>query len=126
MIPGLTGAALALLLVCVAAEIGRELSFKGASLVADRNGYSRTLAAQPLLWCGLALWTVETAAWLLALQHTRLGVAFPIITLSYGGVPLAAAWLLGEPISRRQMLGAALVAAGVLSISLSELRWASA
>jgi drug/metabolite transporter (DMT)-like permease len=116
---------LALLLFCVLAEIGRELNFKAASLSADRRRYAASLLSQPLLWFGLALWTAETAAWIGVLAHTRLAVAYPIITLSYAGVPLAASLMLGEPVSRRQKIGAALVTAGVLCIALSELRWSA-
>lgn len=123
MTGALTLSSLALLAFCVLAEIGRELSFKSASLSAGRTRYAASLAAQPLLWCGLLLWTLETAAWLLALENTRLAVAYPMVTLSYAGVPLAAAVVLGEPVSRRQKFGAALVAAGVLCIALSEMRW---
>ncbi|MDB5454178.1 MAG: permease [Caulobacteraceae bacterium] len=123
MTGALTIWSLGLLVFCVLAEIGRELNFKAAILAADRDRYVLSLAAQPLLWCGLVLWTAEVAAWLLALTHTRLAIAYPISTLSYAGVPLAAAIMLGEKVSRRQKLGMALVAAGVLCITVSELRW---
>lgn len=123
MTGALTVWTLGLLIFCVLAEIGRELNFKAATLAADRDHYVRSLAAQPLLWCGLALWTGEVAAWLLVLGHTRLAIAFPISTLSYVGVPLGASVMLGERVSRRQKIGMGLVLAGVLAIAISELRW---
>jgi drug/metabolite transporter (DMT)-like permease len=116
---GLTFWSLALLGFCVLAEIARELNFKAASMQAVPERYILSLASQPLLWCGIGLWVVEVATWLLVLEHTALAVAFPITTLTYAGTPLAAALVLNEPLSRRQKLGAGLVAAGVFCIALS-------
>lgn len=116
---GLTVWSLALLGFCVLAEIARELNFKAASMQAAPDRYVLSLASQPLLWCGIGLWVVEVAAWLLVLERTSLAVAFPITTLTYAGTPLAAALVLNEPLSRRQKLGAGLVSAGVFCIALS-------
>jgi undecaprenyl phosphate-alpha-L-ara4N flippase subunit ArnE len=115
----LTVWSLALLGFCVLAEIARELNFKAASMQAAPERYVLSLASQPLLWCGIGLWILEVAVWLLVLEHTALAVAFPITTLTYAGTPLAAALVLNEPLSRRQKLGAGLVAAGVFCIALS-------
>lgn len=123
MTGSLTAWSLVLLTFVVLAEVGREVNFKAASLAADHDRYASSLMRQPLLWCGLALWTAEVGAWLLVLTETRLAIAFPISTLSYVGVPLAAAWMLGERVTARQKAGMALVVVGVLCITLSELRW---
>jgi len=77
------------------------------------------LLTQPLLWCGIGLWVVEVGVWLLVLERTALAVAFPITTLAYAGTPMAAALVLKEPLSRRQKMGAGLVALGVLCIAMS-------
>ena len=119
---GLTAWSLALLGFCVIAEIARELNFKAASTQAVPERYILSLASQPLLWAGIGLWVLEVAAWLLVLEHTALAVAFPITTLTYAGTPFAAAVVLNEPLSRRQKLGAGLVAAGVFCIALSGFR----
>jgi len=113
---------LALLGFCVLAEIARELNFKAASLQAMPERYVVSLLSQPLLWCGIGLWVLEVAAWLLVLEHTELAVAFPITTLTYAGTPLAAALVLNEPLSRRQKIGAGLVSLGVFCIALSGFR----
>jgi drug/metabolite transporter (DMT)-like permease len=110
---------LALLGFCVLAEIARELNFKAASLQAEHGRYAVSLLTQPLLWCGIGLWVVEVAIWLLVLERTALAVAFPITTLAYAGTPMAAALVLKEPLSRRQKMGAGLVALGVLCIAMS-------
>lgn len=116
---GLTVWSLVLLGFCVLAEIARELNFKTASLYAVPERYALSLMAQPLLWCGLALWVAEVVAWLGVLEHTSLAVAFPITTLTYAGTPLAAALVLKEPLSRRQKIGAGLVTLGVSCVALS-------
>jgi drug/metabolite transporter (DMT)-like permease len=115
----LTFWSLSLLGFCVVAEIGRELNFKAASLQAAPERYVLSLASQPLLWCGIAIWVLEVGAWLLVLEHAPLAVAFPITTLTYAGTPLAAALVLKEPFSRRQKIGAGLVTLGVFCIAIS-------
>jgi undecaprenyl phosphate-alpha-L-ara4N flippase subunit ArnE len=119
MTNGLTIWSLSLLGFCVLAEISRELNFKAASMQAEHGRYAVSLLSQPLLWCGIGLWVLEVAVWLLVLERTALAVAFPITTLAYAGTPIAAALVLKEPLSRRQKMGAALVALGVLCIAMS-------
>jgi drug/metabolite transporter (DMT)-like permease len=111
-----------LLLFCVLIDIGRELNFKAATLRADRDGYVVSLVTHPFLWLGIAFWAVEGATWLLVLEHTPLAIALPIMTLTYAGTPVAAGLVLGEQLNRGQKLGAGLVAVGVLTVSLSDLK----
>jgi undecaprenyl phosphate-alpha-L-ara4N flippase subunit ArnE len=122
MSDALTPWSLGLLLFCVVADIGRELNFKAASLQADRAGYVASLLTRPLLWLGLLLWAIEVVAWLLVLEQVPLAVAFPVMALTYAGTPLAAGLVLRETLTRGQKAGAALVALGVLVVSVSELK----
>ena len=118
----LTPAILSLLAFCIVTEIARELSFKRAASVAqDKESYARALALHPLLWVGIAFWAVEVIAWILVLEHAALSLAYPIMTLTYAGVPLASALLLRERLSRLQIMGAVLVALGVGCVSLAGL-----
>lgn len=121
----LTAWSMVLLTFVVLAEVGREVNFKAASVAADKSRYVTSLLRQPLLWFGLMLWTAEVGAWLIVLTETPLAIAYPISTLSYAGVPLAASLVLGEQITRRQRGGMALIVVGVLCIALSEVRWAA-
>ena len=112
----------ALLGFCVLAEIARELSFKRASLGAqNRASYPAALATQPLLWLGIAFWAVEVVAWIVVLEHTELSIAYPIMSLTYAGVPLGGAIFLRERLTASQIAGAVLVALGVVIVSLSGL-----
>lgn len=120
MSPILTSTRLALLAFCIVTEIGRELCFKAASDGADgKPAYLVALALQPTLWAGIAFWFVEMIAWLLVLETTPLSLAFPIMTLTYAGVPLAGTLILKERLTPVQIAGAALVAAGVTCVGLS-------
>ena len=122
MTGALTPAALGLVGFCIVAEIGRELCFKRA---ADASGASETYAAmvarQPVLWLGLVFWAVEIVAWVVVLQTTRLSLAYPLMTLTYAGVPLAGHLLHKERLGRAQMFGAGLVALGVVCVGISGL-----
>lgn len=111
-----------LILFCVLAEIGTQLNFKAAADGARPDRPVASLASQPLLWIGILLWAIEAVAWLLVLEHARLAVAFPIMTLTYAGTPLAAGLVLGEELTRDQKIGAAMIALGVMVVALSDLR----
>lgn len=111
-----------LILFCVLAEIGTQLNFKAAADAARPESPVISLLSQPLLWLGILLWAIEAVAWLLVLEHARLAVAFPIMTLTYAGTPLAAGLVLGERLTRGQKAGAALIAVGVMVVALSDLR----
>ncbi|MGO4408604.1 MULTISPECIES: permease [unclassified Brevundimonas] len=118
----LTPLVLALLGFCIVTEVGRELSFKGAANGAEQAPrYVIGLSLHPLLWLGLVFWAVEVVAWVLVLEKAPLTIAYPIMTLTYAAVPLAGAMILHEPLTRKQMAGAGLVALGVICVGLSGL-----
>jgi drug/metabolite transporter (DMT)-like permease len=116
----LTPVALGLLAFCVTAESIQQICFKAGSNQASPDR-SPVIAAlfQPLIWAGVALWAIEVVAWIFVLQQAPLSLAYPVMTLTYVGIPLGGMLLLGERLSRRQMAGAALIAAGVICVSLS-------
>jgi multidrug transporter EmrE-like cation transporter len=111
-----------LLAFCVVAEIARELCFKAA---ADRGNcaahYPTGLAMQPLLWLGLLCWTAEAIGLVIVLETVPLSVAYPITNLPYAGIPIAGALLFRERLTRGQIAGAALIAAGVICVGSSGL-----
>lgn len=122
MSAALTASSAGLLAFCIVTEIGRELSFKAASDGAEgKAAYLVVLAVQPTLWAGIVFWFVEMVAWVMVLETTPLGLAFPIMTLTYAGVPLAGTLILKERLTPIQIAGAALVAAGVTCVGLSGL-----
>jgi undecaprenyl phosphate-alpha-L-ara4N flippase subunit ArnE len=115
-------AALGLLAFCIAAETVQQLSFKvGADRAGAAAGFVRGVLGQPLIWAGVAIWAIESVAWLLVLQKTPLSLAYPVMTLSYAAVPLAGVLVLNERLSVRQLAGSALILGGVACIGLSGL-----
>ncbi|MGV9006845.1 MAG: EamA family transporter [Brevundimonas sp.] len=106
--------------LCVTAEIAHELTFKlAANRASGRENYAMALIREPWLWGGIGLWIAQTAIWIVVLQSVPLVVAFPLMTLSYVGVPAASALLLKERMTFEQSVGAVLILAGVLCIGLS-------
>jgi drug/metabolite transporter (DMT)-like permease len=118
----LTPAALSLLAFCVVAESIQQLCFKAGSnrSTPDSHPVTATLL-QPLIWAGVGIWAVEVVVWIFVLQRAPLSLAYPVMTLTYVGVPLGGLLFLHERPSRRQMAGAALIAVGVTCVSLSGL-----
>lgn len=68
-----------------------------------------------LFWLGLSLLMLALAMliWLVVLQSVPVGVAYPMLSLNFIFVVLAARWLWREPVSRRHWLGIALIVMGV-------------
>lgn len=110
---------LLLLAFCVTTEIARELCFKVATNRADAAHPVMSLAASPVLWSGIVLWAVEILAWIQVLQRLPLGIAFPIMTLTFVGVPAAGHALLNERLTASQWAGAVLVFMGVVLVGAS-------
>jgi undecaprenyl phosphate-alpha-L-ara4N flippase subunit ArnE len=111
-------AALALLTFCIAAETVQQISFKlGAARAEAAPRFARAIVLEPLVWAGLLLWVIESIAWVLVLQRAPLSMAYPVMTLSYATVPVAGLVLLKERMTRRQILGAGLIFAGVVLVA---------
>jgi multidrug transporter EmrE-like cation transporter len=59
------------------------------------------------------------ACWMLALERLEVGYAYPFMALSFVFVPLGSTVLFGEPLPAIQLLGLALIIAGVSVNALS-------
>lgn len=68
-----------------------------------------------LIWLGLSvlLLGVAMAIWLVVLQSVPVGVAYPMLSLNFIFIVLAARGLWKEPVPFRDWLGIALIVAGV-------------
>jgi multidrug transporter EmrE-like cation transporter len=114
--------AAALLFVCIVAEVARELCFKQAAGPLDAaiaTGRWRGALANRILWVGLAIWSIETLVWIVALESVPLGIAYPVTAASYALAPLMGWWLLSERLGRSQIVGVLLVTAGAACVGLS-------
>lgn len=120
MVGVFTPFALLLLAFCVTAETLCDVGYKHSTDVAAKSvGFALALASSPLFWATLALSACEIVAWVLVLQHTPLAAAYPVMTLTYAAVPIAGLLILHERMTRKQMIGALLVAVGVATTTLS-------
>ena len=120
--PALIGPAL--LAACIAAEIGLELCFKLAAhpvVTYSRGGRWGALALTMPMWAGIALWALEMLMWIATLQHISLGLAYPLMALTFAGVPLAGRLLLRERLLPVQWAGILLVVAGVACVGATGL-----
>ncbi len=62
---------------------------------------------------GLVAALLASFCWLFAIKETALSVAYPFMALSFILVPLGSAWLFGDRLTTGQLLGGALIVAGV-------------
>jgi drug/metabolite transporter (DMT)-like permease len=70
---------------------------------------------------GLALFGVGAMLYILVLSRLALNVAQSMLALQYVGVMLGSALILGEPISPTRLLGAGMIAAGVVVVAWSNI-----
>lgn len=68
------------------------------------------------VWLGLALFCLGSgmALWLVVLQRLPVGTAYPMLSLNFVWVTLAAKFIWKEPVTRRHWLGVALIIIGIL------------
>jgi len=112
----------ALLLACILAEVARELCFKTAAGPLDRAVAARDWRAalrNRILWVGVAIWGVETLAWIATLEKVPLGIAYPVSAVSYALTPLMGWLLLKERLGASQIAGVILVTGGAACVGLS-------
>lgn len=79
------------------------------------------LTGQRVLWLGLALLALAAgmALWLLVLQRIPVGVAYPMLSLNFVWVTLAARVIWHEPVSLRHAAGVALIIIGIAVLGSS-------
>ncbi len=79
----------------------------------------RAILRHLCLWLGLALLCLGGAMllWLQVLRTLPVGLAYPMLSMNFIWVTLAARWLWHEPVSRRHWLGIACIIGGILLLS---------
>lgn len=65
------------------------------------------------LWLALLAMGLGLVVWLLVLQRMDVGVAYPMLSINFVLITLAARWVFSEHVDRRHWLGVCLVMAGV-------------
>ena len=74
-----------------------------------------------MLWIGLALLALGTGmlVWLVVLQRLPVGIAYPMLSLNFVWVTLAARAIWHEPVSRRHWAGVTLIIVGIMLLGSS-------
>jgi len=97
--------------------IGNVLMKLGASVPLDDRPILGLVAWQSC--AGITIFAGAVIVYAILLQWLPLSVAQSFAALQFVVVIIASAWYLGEPISLSRWLGIALIAAGILTVSVS-------
>ena len=98
--------------LCQLASVAGQLCQKQATCFAAVNKRRKHI----VLWLGLALACLGLAMvlWLLVLQNVPVGIAYPMLSLNFVWVTLAAVKLWHEPVSLRHWCGVAFIIGGIV------------
>lgn len=102
-------------LVCLLTSLG-QIAQKLA--VSGRSARPGELLRSPWTWAALLCLGVGLLVWLLVLQRLDVGIAYPMLSLNFVLVTLAAHYLLDERADWRHWGGIALIVLGVACIGL--------
>lgn len=106
-----------LTLVCVALLAAGQLLFKvaasgwridGLTLASIRSFFSVAMIV------ALVIYGIATVLWVYVLRSAPLSLAYPLFSLAFIVTPVAAYFVLGEPLSWRVFVGGAVILVGVL------------
>ncbi|MBV8042763.1 4-amino-4-deoxy-L-arabinose-phosphoundecaprenol flippase subunit ArnE [Pluralibacter sp.] len=102
---------LSLLLASLLSCIG-QLCQKQATRPAKSGRRGRHIA----LWLGLALLALGSgmAMWLVVLQRVPVGIAYPMLSLNFVWVTLAARYIWREPVSVHHWAGVGMIIVGIV------------
>ncbi|MBZ0288289.1 MAG: multidrug resistance protein [Anaerolineae bacterium] len=79
-----------------------------------------SMATNPLLLVGIAIFVVSTLLWLLALMKADLSFAYPFLSLTYIAVLVGGAILFHEKVTLIRVVGFAVIVIGVFIVARSE------
>jgi len=110
-----------LLFAVLALTVYGQLSIKARAIAhaseavgsADRLHYLYAMFTDLWVLSGLGAALLAGVCWMLAIERLEVGYAYPFMALSFVFVPLGSMALFGEPLPAIQLLGLALIIAGV-------------
>jgi undecaprenyl phosphate-alpha-L-ara4N flippase subunit ArnE len=107
---------LELLAFPVAIALGQIFFKRAATQVGSGSGgeWLLALARVPTMWWAIFLYAASTLLWVRILTTMPLSRAYPFVALAFVLVPAAGYAFFKEPVSHGQMLGIALIIAGVV------------
>ena len=104
-----------LVALCVVALASGQIIFKlvGTRITGIADLFT-DVADLALLGAAVGLYAVSTVAWIIALRTLPLTHAYMFMSIGFILVPIAAHFLLGEPLTVRLMFGSMIVMLGIL------------
>ena len=112
-LPGIVGYSLAMaagqLLFKAAAQMAPTGSSLAEKIIAS-GGSGYFLFA-------FALYAALSLFWVWILTFTPLSLAYPFVALAFGVTPVLAAWLFGDPLTVRILVGSGLIAFGIIVVA---------
>ena len=81
---------------------------------AQADGDLKAMLVSPWLWGAIVALGCAMLLWLLVLQHLPVSVAYPMLSLNFVFVTLAARYFFSEPTDLRHWLGIGLIMAGIV------------
>jgi len=107
--------------IAVATDTALQLLWKtGIADLPETDSIAETIAAvarAPIFILVVALMAIQLVNWLKVLDHADLSYAKPFTSLSYVTVSILSVLLLGETIAPLQLVGIAVVVAGVWCVA---------
>ena len=77
------------------------------------------LAAEPAILCGLGLYVVSVAVWIMALSRLDVSLAYPMLSIGYVVNAIAAWQLFGEALTAQRIVGIGTIIVGVFLVARS-------
>lgn len=74
------------------------------------------LLSMPLVWLGLVFYVLGSALWVVILSRVNLNVAYPLISMNFILVILAAWLFLGETLSYQRIIAIAIICCGIITL----------
>lgn len=109
-----------LVLLDTSAHVCFKFAANHAAPLAGDLDWALRLAATPWVWGAVACYIGTFFVWMALLKHAPIGPAFAASHLEVVGVLVASYFVFGERISTHQLLGAALILAGIACLACSE------
>ncbi|WP_371364945.1 4-amino-4-deoxy-L-arabinose-phosphoundecaprenol flippase subunit ArnE [Pseudomonas sp. QL9] len=106
--------AIACLLTCLG-QIAQKLAVESWS-AREHSALQKILS--PWLLLAIACLGFGLLAWLLVLQRLPVGIAYPMLSINFVLVTLAARYLFREPVDARHWLGILLIGGGVVLLGV--------
>lgn len=110
---------LSLILIAVMFGVSGQICLKLGVNGLDKQHFVFAAATSPYVIGGLMLYGLGAMVWIVVLSRVDLSFAYPMLGLTYIGVLLASALILGETVGPLRWLGTLIILTGVFLVARS-------